>query len=208
MSTWLGQHYHPFDAISTGLGNIIHPFDAIFLLFRKLDKVADHVTWSQRLPSFLNNKKIASNEKWSWWGGEAGWAWHPFCLSNYSRNAWDLPVRGIVSTPTLLRVTKSEMDATALRYAKRDTPWELSFLKTMAPESSESVTILLWTRRKWCVGFCDATIFCKNFARWLQKIASCDVLVSWDDTIFCNNFARWLQKIVSCDVLVSWDDLL
>jgi hypothetical protein len=85
----LGQHYHHFDEISPGLGNIIiilmkspracatlssfwcnlhglgqhyHHFDAIFLLFRKLDKVSDHVTWSQRLSSCLNNKKIASKD--------------------------------------------------------------------------------------------------------------------------------------------------
>ena len=23
----------------------------------------------------------------------------------------------------------------------------------------------------------------------------------WDATIFCNNFARWLQNIVACDVM-------
>jgi hypothetical protein len=37
----------------------------------------------------------------------------------------------------------------------------------------------------------DATIFCNNFARWLQKIvATCDVMcwVFWDAMIFCNNF--------------------
>jgi hypothetical protein len=44
----------------------------------------------------------------------------------------------------------------------------------------------------------DATIFCNNFARWLQKIvATCDVLFFWDAMIFCNNFARWLQKIIA-----------
>ncbi len=32
----------------------------------------------------------------------------------------------------------------------------------------------------------------------------CDVLVFWDATIFCNNFARWLQKIVvTCDAMQS-----
>ncbi len=40
-----------------------------------------------------------------------------------------------------------------------------------------------------------ATIFCNNFARWLQKmVATCDAMwcvgFSWDATIFCNNFAR------------------
>ena len=44
----------------TCLGRHYHPFDTMLLLLRKLDKVSDHVTWSQRLPSFLNNKKIAS----------------------------------------------------------------------------------------------------------------------------------------------------
>jgi hypothetical protein len=37
-------------------------------------------------------------------------------------------------------------------------------------------------------GFWDDTILCNNFARWLQKIASCDMLVLWDDAIFFNNF--------------------
>ncbi len=43
---------------------------------------------------------------------------------------------------------------------------------------------------------CDATIFCDNFARWLQKMVEIDVWVSCDAMIFCNNFARWLQKMV------------
>ncbi len=56
----------------------------------------------------------------------------------------------------------------------------------------------------WCyVFFWDSTIFCNNFARWLQKIvAACDAMVVmcwffWDALIFCKIFARWLQKIVA-----------
>ncbi len=53
--------------------------------------------------------------------------------------------------------------------------------------------------------FWDATIFCNNFARWLQKVvATSDAMCwfFWDATIFCNNFARWLQKIVAtCDAM-------
>ena len=36
--------------------------------------------------------------------------------------------------------------------------------------------------------FWDAMIFCNNFARWLQKIATAMCWVFWDATIFCNNF--------------------
>jgi hypothetical protein len=54
----------------------------------------------------------------------------------------------------------------------------------------------------WCDPMCwffwDATIFCNNFARWLQKmIATCDVMrcvgVSW----MLHNFSRWLQKMIA-----------
>ena len=49
-----------FCAISYGLGQHYHHFDAILCLFRKLDNRLDHDTWSETLPSFLNNHKIAS----------------------------------------------------------------------------------------------------------------------------------------------------
>ncbi len=58
------------------------------------------------------------------------------------------------------------------------------------------------------LAFWDATIFCNNFARWLQRIVvTCDVLVFWYAMIFCNNFARWLQKIVACELMSRffWD---
>ena len=79
------------------------------------------------------------------------------------------------------------------------TRWKLWFLHT-----------IIWSSCYDALGwfFWDATIFCNNFARWLQKIVACyDALdwFFWDATIFCNNFARWLQKIVACDVLVFWD---
>jgi hypothetical protein len=90
----------------------------------------------------------------------------------------------------------------------------------------------------WCAVFWDATLFCNNFARWLQKRVACEAMCRrmcwffWDATFFCNNFARWLQKrvatfdvlffgdatlycnnfaqkrVATCDVLFFWDATL
>ncbi len=62
-----------------GLGQHYHLFDAIFLFFRKLDKVSDHVTWSQRLSSCLNNKKIASK------GDNVAQAFESYCSENSTK---------------------------------------------------------------------------------------------------------------------------
>ena len=54
----------------------------------------------------------------------------------------------------------------------------------------------------------DATIFCNNFARWLQKIVATWCVGFLDAMIFCNNFARWLQKIVAALRFVGFYGML
>ncbi len=83
----------------------------------------------------------------------------------------------------------------------------LSFVTTLQDDYKR------WSKHEMrCIGFSwDATIFCNNFARWLQKIiATCDAMC-WDALIFCNNFARWLQKIIAtCDAMCwfFWDAMI
>ena len=50
-----------------------------------------------------------------------------------------------------------------------------------------------------CWFFWDATIFCYNFARWLQKIvATCDVSVFLGCYYLLWHFCKMIQKIVAC----------
>ncbi len=97
-----------------------------------------------------------------------------------------------------------------------DVMWWAGFLGCYYVLKQLCKMITKYSSNTWChwcdvLVFWDATIFCNNFARWLQKIvATCDVTdvmcwFFWDATIFCNNFARWWQKIVATfDDVMGW----
>jgi hypothetical protein len=76
--------------------------------------------------------------------------------------------------------------------------WNLVLTPLKSHVSGDLSNVILWFQST-----CSTTRTPFNTAMMTKdsNMLGCDVLVFWDATIFCNNFARWLQKIVAFEAM-------